>query len=268
MTTEEQATAASGSVPNAFGNALAWKWTRQMPTYVRRSGLPTLLYALRAMANSAGELRFNGDRKPIRIQDIAKAACCREKDGRRYLEAAIRAGVVTVRGERRRGVPTLYVLLVSPWPDWQAAEDYLKSTARAPSKPSAPWSEGDESSGHSGPNQIGPQRPELTDGKENEVRATAARWSSGHSGPNGSGHSGPNNPGDSQETSQELAEVSSQPQVDRPTGQQIDSQENQPRANLPTGQPGTLNRCTDCHIPLIRPAPDSLCFGCRQAHTA
>lgn len=101
MTTEEP-TATSGSVPNAFGNALAWRWSRQMPTALRR-GFLTLLYALRAMANAAGELRFSGDRQPIRIQDIAKAAGASEKDARRYLDAAIHAGVVVVKGERKRG---------------------------------------------------------------------------------------------------------------------------------------------------------------------
>ncbi|MEV5995376.1 FaeA/PapI family transcriptional regulator, partial [Streptomyces sp. NPDC052115] len=154
MSTEEQETRASGSVPHAYGNALAWRWSREMPTALRR-GFLTLLYAMRAMANANGELRFHGDRKPIRIQDIAKAACVREKDARRYLEAATHAGVVGIRGERRRGVATLYVLLLSPAPDWTAAEAHLTATARKPGKASAPWVDTDESSGRGGPNQIG-----------------------------------------------------------------------------------------------------------------
>lgn len=202
MSTDEQDSRTSGSVPNAFGNALSWKWTRQMSPYLRRSGLPLLLCQLRNFASASGEVAFNGDRKPIRITDIAAASCCREKDARRYLEAAMRAGVVQTLGERKRGKATRYVIVVHPFPDWQAAEDYLKSTARDNSKRPPKWSEEtdgpDESSGHSGPNQNGPLRPELTDGTENEVRATPARWSSGHSGPTGSGHSGPNNPGGSQ----------------------------------------------------------------------
>lgn len=247
MSNEEQST--SGSVPNAFGNALAWKWTRQMPTYVRRSGLPTLLYALRAMANAAGELRFNSDRKPIRIQDIAKAACCDEKDARRYMDAAIRAGVVTVRGQRKRGTATLYVLLPSPFPDWQAAEDYLKSTARKPGKRPAAWSPDTESSGDRDRNQFGAPRPELTDGTDSEVRGTAPRWSSGDRARNGSGDRARNNPGVTHDSSHDGAEVVSQPQVDGPTGGQFDHQD-QPRAD-PSPEHAAFARCSLCQQPLL-----------------
>lgn len=240
MSTEEQ-DRASGSVPNAFGNALAWKWTRQMSTFVRRSGLPTLLYALRAMANANGELRFSGDRKPIRIQDIAKAACANEKDARRYMDAAIRAGVVTIRGERKRGVPTLYVLLPSPFPNWPAAEDYLKSTARKPGKRPAAWHEDTESSGDRDPNQFGSPRPELTDGTENEVRVTATHWSSGDRDPNGSGHRDPNNPGVTQELSHDGAEFVFQPQL-------VGAPEDQTEAHEPDPDDHTTWRtCPGCN---------------------
>lgn len=214
----------SGSVPNAFGNALAWKWTRQMPTAVRRSGLPTLLYALRAMANAAGELRF-GDGKAIRIQDIAKAACSDEKDCRRYLEAALRSGVVTVRGERKRGVPTLYVIVVHPFPDWPAAEAYLKSTARKPGKAPAKWQASEESSGDRDPNQFGGPRPELTDGTAEEVRGTAPRMGSGDRAPLGSGDRAPNNPGVTHVSTQDGAEVSFRPQLVGPSGDHPEPQE-------------------------------------------
>lgn len=166
MSNDEQ-DRASGSVPNAFGNALAWKWSREMPTPLRR-GFLTLLYALRAMANASGELRFTGDRQPIRIQDIARAAGASEKDARRYLDAAIRSGAVVVKGERKRGRPTLYVIVPTPWPDWKAAEDYLKSTARKPGKRPAPWSPEPGSSGDRDPNQNGSPRPVW-------VRVTATR---------------------------------------------------------------------------------------------
>lgn len=274
MSNEEQPSAASGSVPNAFGNALAWKWTRQMPASVRRSGLPTLLYALRAMANPAGELRFNGERKPIRIQDIAKAACCDEKDARRYLEAAEKAGVVMVRGERRRGRPTLYIVVPSPWPDWEAAAVHLDVTKRErQGRKAAPWAgQQDEKFRGRSPEleepEFGGPPPELTDGTENEVRGTAPRMSSGDRPPIGSGDRPPNNPGDSQGTSHESAEVSSQPQVDGSTARKIDLHDKQPRADPAADAANSLNRCTECRIPLIRPAPDGLCFGCRKAHTA
>ena len=228
MSSDEQGPA-SGSVPNAFGNALSWRWTRDMSAYLRRSGLPLLLCQLRNFANASGEVAFNGDRKPIRITDIAAASCCREKDARRYLEAAERAGVVRVLGERKRGKATRYAIVPHPFPDWTAAEDYLKSTARDNSKRPPMWAEepetSDGSSGHSGPNQYGPLRPELTGGTGDEVRATPARMGSGHSGPTGSGHSGPNNPGGYPGSSQDGAEVRFQPQVVGPSGDQSESHE-------------------------------------------
>jgi hypothetical protein len=264
LSTDEQDARTSGSVPVAYGNALSWRWTRDMSAYLRRSGLPLLLCQLRNFASASGEVAFSGDRKPIRIQDIAAASCCREKDARRYLEAAIRAGVVQILGERKRGVPTRYVIVVHPFPDWQAAEDYLKSTGRKPGKGAAPWQDDDQSSGHRGPNHIGPPRPELTGGTENEVRATAAPWSSGHRGPTGSGHRGPNNPGVTHDSPQDRAEVVPQPQPSGPTGEQIDHQEHhheRPNAGPPPA--ATAGRCRICQIPLIRPGRD-LCHGCEQ----
>ncbi|MFD7774307.1 hypothetical protein [Streptomyces sp. NPDC059753] len=247
MSTEEQPAATPGSVPNAFGNALAWKWTRQMPTAVRRSGLPTLLYALRAIANAAGELRF-ADRKAIRIQDIAKAACADEKDARRYMDAAIRAGVVGVKGERRRGVSTLYVLILTPFPDWKAAEDYLKSTARKPGKRPAAWQVREESSGDRDPNQFGGQRPELTDGTAEEVRGTAPGMSSGDRAPNGSGDRAPNNPCTSQGLTQDGAGVVFQPQV---VGGSAEKPEPQIHEQHHDEQPADFIRCDRCHRPML-----------------
>jgi hypothetical protein len=201
-----------GSVPNAYGNALAWKWSRSMPAELRRRrGYITLLYTLRAMASASGELRFSGGR-PFRIQDLAAAATIREKDARRYLDASVRAGVVAIVGERRRGTPTLYALVVSPFPDWNAAEAYLRGTDRASGKDAAPW-QGDESSGTRGPNtEFGPPRPEVADSAPEGVRATAAPPGSGRGGPTGSGTRGPNTPGGFHEGVHEGAGVGAQPQ--------------------------------------------------------
>lgn len=246
MSNEEQ-DRASGSVPNAFGNALAWKWSRDMPTALRR-GFLTLLYALRAMANASGELRFYADRQPIRIQDIAKAAGASEKDARRYLDAAIRAGVVAVKGERKRGKPTLYVILPTPWPNWQAAEEHLKSTARKPGKKPAPWSKDAESSGDRDPNRNGSPRPELTAGTEDGVRVTATRMGSGDRDPNGSGDRDPNNPGVHVFT-HDGDEVVSQPQVVGPPGPQ-DQTPHDSDSTADDDTPGwTL--CARCHDPMI-----------------
>ena len=258
MTNEQQDPGhAPGCPPHEFGNALAWKWTREMPTSLK-GGFLTTLYAMRAMASASGQLRFSGDGKPIRIQDIAKASGCREKDARRYLEAAIRAGVVAVIGERRRGVPTLYMLVNCPWPGWEAAAGYLKGTARPrksddeSSGRSGPNS-GDNGSGHSGPNSDGEVRAAVARTDEEEVRATAARMGSGHSGPNGSGHSGPNgsghsgpnNPGSTQELPQEMADVVPQPQ------QRVGARDEDAFPRQQQEKPGTATQ-PGCDTPVVR----------------
>lgn len=279
MSTEQgQDGRAPGSVPNAFGNALAWKWAPAMPTKVRRSIL-TLLYALRAMANANGELRFHGDHKPIRIQDIARAAGADEKDCRRYMRAAIAAGLVSVKGEQKRGKPTLYTLELSPWPDWDAAQDALQTSRRKPGKAAAPWKDDGESSGDRDPNQFGGPRPELTDGTEKEVRGTAPPTSSGDRDPIGSGDRDPNNPGIAMELPQGMAEVGEQPQEScgdlvqndhHSPGQ--DHHDTDPAADTePQPPPTGYTRCA-CGIPLIpRPgrAPRAHCHACEtQERTA
>ncbi|MFJ6905579.1 hypothetical protein [Streptomyces griseoluteus] len=202
-----------GSVPNAFGNAIAWRWSREMPAGLRRrKGFVLLLYTLRAMASASGELRFQGGR-PFRIQDLAAAATIREKDCRRFLEAARLAGLVAVVGQRRRGTPTLYALLVNSHPDWSAAEAYLKGTDRAAGKDAAPWQEPD-GSGTRGPNpELGHPRPELGSEDAEEVRAPAAPTGSGRGGPTGSGTRGPNTPGGFHDGFHEGAGVGGQPQA-------------------------------------------------------
>ncbi|MEW2068451.1 hypothetical protein [Streptomyces sp. NPDC007346] len=237
-----------------FGNALAWRWTREMPRQLK-GGFLTMLYALRSMASASGELRFK-DGKPIRIQDMAKAAGCREQDARRFLDAGVLAGVVGIDGERRRGKATRYALLRTPWPNWQAAADHLKATARSRKESPA-----EQSSGHSGPNLGGeenePQRTELPEERENEVRATEARTGSGHSGLNGSGHSGPNNPGVTQGVTHEMADVVTQPRVDGGGGSS--KAESSPVEERPWG------KCSNsaCDVRLLR-ATSGLCHGCQR----
>ncbi|MFR0351821.1 hypothetical protein [Streptomyces sediminimaris] len=237
MSTEEQATPASGSVPNAYGNALAWKWVPGMPAVLKRAHLHTLLYALRSMANASGELRFHGDRKPMRIKDIARAAGADEKDTRDRLEAAIRAGVV-VAGERRRGRSALYAIVLAPAPDWSAAVAYLEGVKgareearqkRDAGRKAAPWTE--ENGGRSPEletDENGGPPPEPTGGNENGERGTAPRMRTGDRPPNGSGDRPPNNPGGYPWGSQDGAEVSFKPQVVGRTGDQSESHEPNP----------------------------------------
>ena len=239
MSTDEQAPA-SGSVPNAYGNALAWRWVPSMPAALKRSNVHTLLYALRSMASAAGELRF-ADRKPMRIQDIARAAGCDEKDCRDRLEAAIRAGVVRA-GERRRGRSALYVIVPTPVPDWSAAVAYLDAVKaereearkkREANRKAAPWAENKaEENGGRTPEledgENGGPPPELTDGTAQEERGTAPRTRTGDRPPNGSGVRPPNNPGGFPRGSQDGAEVGFQPQVVGPPGDQSESHEPNP----------------------------------------
>ncbi|MER7814056.1 hypothetical protein ABTX79_01465, partial [Streptomyces sp. NPDC096153] len=129
----------SGGVPNAYRNAIFWKWSRTMPRRLRGPFL-TLLYALGTAANPAGVLKFR-DGTVIRIQDIAGATGSDEKDARRYLNAAIAAGVVAVEGERGRGRRAVYVIVLCPSPDWTAAVAVLEVSKPKPKKGQrpAPW---------------------------------------------------------------------------------------------------------------------------------
>ncbi|MFF7313371.1 hypothetical protein [Streptomyces sp. NPDC008137] len=234
MSTEEQAPA-SGSVAHAYGNALVWRWVPSMPAALKRAHVHTLLYALRSMANPAGELRFNGDRKPFRIKDIARAAGADEKDTRDRLEAAIKAGVVRVLGERRRGRTALYCLAMDPCPDWAAAVAYLEGVKglreearlkRKAERKAAPWTE--ENGGRSpelDETENGGPPPELTDGTAGEERGTAPRPRTGDRPPNGSGDRPPNNPGGFPWGSHGRADVGFQPQVVGPPGDQAESHE-------------------------------------------
>ncbi|NGO67849.1 hypothetical protein [Streptomyces boncukensis] len=251
---QQQPERKSGCPPHEFGNALVWRWSKQMPRTLK-GGFLTMLYALRAMVTASGETRFSGDGKPIRIQDIAKAAGCREQDARRYLDAAIRAGVVMTVGERRRGRPTVYRLLLCPRPDWAGAADYLKATAR-PRK----TDEDDGSSGHRGTNSEGGEvqaTEARTDGEE--VRATEARTGSGHKGTNGSGHRGTNNPGVTQERTQEMAGVV--PQPEERAGARAADESTQP-------EEPEARQCPNCKTGrIVRPDRDR-CGGClREAQT-
>lgn len=255
MSTDEQQSPASGSVPHAYGNALAWKWVPAMPAALKRAHVHTLLYALRSMANASGELRFHGDRQPMRIRDIARAAGADEKDARDRLEAARRAGVLRIVGERKRGRSALYVLALTPTPDWSAAVAFLEGAKqlreearqrRQAERKAAPWSE--ENGGRSPeletPENGGPT-PELTDGTDLGERGTAPRTRTGDRPPNGSGDRPPNNPGDTQGITQDGAGVGFQPQVVGGSA----AQQNDPHDDEQL--PPNFIRCERCHDPML-----------------
>ncbi|NUS80745.1 MAG: hypothetical protein HOV70_31685 [Streptomyces sp.] len=249
MSTDEQAPT-SGSVPNAYGNALAWKWVPSMPAALKRAHVHTLLYALRSMASASGELRF-ADRKPMTIKAIARAAGCDERDARDRLDASIKAGVVLVVGERRRGHSALYVILPTPFPDWAAAVAHLETVKeereaarqrREADRKAAPWTE--ENGGRSPELEDGENGgpPPVLEGPERKSeQGTAPRTSSGDRPLNGSGDRPPYIPGVTQEVSQDGAEVSFKPQLVGRSGDQEDA---------PTPDPNdhtTWRTCPGCN---------------------
>ncbi|WP_030659771.1 MULTISPECIES: hypothetical protein [Streptomyces] len=137
---DDQPDHTSGGVPHAYRNALYWRWAKELPRPLR-GGFLTVLYALAAAANTSGVLRMR-DGKPIRVQSVATAACSDLKDVRRWLGAAVAAGVVTTEEAPRPGKPTVYVIVIAPRPDWAAAVAALEAKRRRrPKKDAAPWSE-------------------------------------------------------------------------------------------------------------------------------
>jgi hypothetical protein len=250
LSNEEQ-DRASGSVPNAFGNALAWKWMPNMPASLKRSNLHTLLYTLRTIANADGTLRYRDTKRPFSLQAIAKAAGADPKDARDRLEAAVRAGVVTVVGERRKGCSVLYVLAPIPSPDWAAAVAYLDSVKalreearqkRETGRKAAPW---DAKKGGRSPEletiEKGGPPPELQAPEQKSERGTAPHPSKGDRPPNGWGDRPPYTPGGYPRGSHDGAEVSSQPQVDEASGDQPEAHEPDP------GDHTTWRICPGCN---------------------
>lgn len=272
MTTAAEDPRTPGSVPNSWGNALAWRWVPAMPKGIP-SGFVTLLYALRTMANAAGEVRFR-DGKAIRIKDIAAAAKADEKDARRYLDAAISAGVVSVKGERRRGRSALYVLMLSPFPDWAAAADELAATRRKRAERKAPpWRE-EEGTKNGGGSPVleaeekGGPPPVLDTPEPEEERGTAPRMRTGDRPPFGSGDRPPNNPGIAKELPQEMAGPGEQPQESPGAGRTDFDHSQGQDDHAPAAPNGAPARCPRCTGPMItRPGRD-ICGGCDRRERA
>lgn len=254
VSTDEQESRPGGSVPNAFRNALFWHWVKAMPKALP-AGFVTLLYALASGANPAGQLRFKkGD--PIRLSAITAATRGDEKEVRRYLDAAICAGVVAVEGGRGRGKVTVYVLLVSPMPDWGAAVASLEATRKKRGRRPMPvWP--DEKIRDPDPELHWPENgdpdPELFAESEQEERGPGPRWSSGTGYPEGSGSGTPNNPCVTKEVPHETAEVVAQPQVVAPAVHLkiIPGGGNTEPAEPEAAEPGGFVRCETCHERMV-----------------
>lgn len=240
----------SGSVPHAYRLAIFWRWAAGMPRGIP-AGFIALLYALGTAADPAGKLQFN-DRRKITIKDLAAAIRTDEKDTRRFVNAALAAGVLTVEGERGRGKTPLYVLVVAPRPNWDAALAKLKESKRdrAARKP-PPWQDEDAENG--GPPPVLPEGenggpPPVSDtGDATEERGTAPRTRTGDRPPNGSGDRPPFQPGhtfsspwEPHEGSHGTAEVPEQPPVRAPAREK-------PNINQ---EPGVA-KCRSCHSPIV-----------------
>lgn len=273
--TEQAPDRAAGSVPNAFRNALFWRWAPDMPKGLP-SGFVTLLYAASAAADPAGKLKFR-DGVVIRIKDIAAACKADEKDVRRYVEAALRAGVLSVEGERRRGHRALYALVVHPAPDWNAAVHSIQESKRTRTGRQAPPWQADENGGPppelSTPENGGPP-PVLEDDPDDGERGTAPRMGSGDRPPFGTGDRPPYNPGSTHGVSHGGAEVVSQPQVDGPWADDEIPQEEPPQDDDPADEPPadastadfTTGRCSVCHERMIhRPGRPDIHAHCARA---
>lgn len=243
----EETTPPSGSVPHAFGNALARRWAPDLPRPLT-GGFLCLLYALRTLASADGALRYERDRKGIPITQIAKACRSNEKDTRRYITAAIAAGVVGTIGETGRGRATVYVLLLAPSPNWAAAVAVLSTSRPKPGQEPAPWQEpevqherssghrdpmsGTSGSGHRDPNPTG-----TTSGHRDPMEFGSPR-------PVEFGSPRPDHPGSTHVLPHEMAEVVPQPRdarghEDQSTPAGLDGPAPPALRPLPTLPPGS-----------------------------
>lgn len=239
------------SVPHDYRNALFWRWVPAMPKGLP-SGFVSLLYALGSAADTSGRLRFK-DGTIIRIAAIAAAIRADAKDVRRYMAAAIAAGVVVIDGEAAPGKAIAYAILIAPRPDWGAAEACLQSTKRRRGdRGNLPWK--NAALGGTPPRvDLGGTPPKVEDPEGEGPWGYAPPPTLGVRPPSTLGVRPPYIPGSTQELPQEMAEVGGQPQVgDAPALHKIDSsQEDKPR---PAAVPDDFIRCTRCHKPMIRRA--------------
>ncbi|MEV8245012.1 hypothetical protein AB0R01_14720 [Streptomyces rochei] len=210
---------ASGSVPHTYRLRLAFRWVPGMPRELRRrKAFLFALSTLASLADTAGRSRFNGKNEdqpgqPIRLTQLARAMGTDEKDARRYLAAAIAAGIVTTEQPPRRGRTTVYVLQLPMAPRWEAAlavldagrsdEDTVTHTPPVTEfgGPS-PEPRDTPSSGVGSPN--------LGDAEQTRVRGTVPPWGSGDGSPLGSGDGSPDIPGLSTDLHHEMADVGPQ----------------------------------------------------------
>lgn len=229
---DQQPDRASGGVPHTYRLRMAWRWVPGMPPGLRRrKGFLNALQTLATLADVEGRSRFQDNGQPIRITQLAKAMGSAEKDCRRFLAAAIAAGVLTTEQAPRRGRVTVYVLVVALSPRWDAALAVLTAGGADTEEDTAAVSEfggtslavrtadaGDDTTARG---QFGGSSPELDEARQHpssgdvppnstpvaqdRVRVTGTRCGSGDGYPIGSGDGSPNNPGVPTDTPHEMA---------------------------------------------------------------
>lgn len=277
---DQQPNRASGSVPHTFRLRMAWQWVPRMPVALRRQ--KAFLYAVQtvaAMADTAGRTRWHVEGedtpgRPLRLKELAAAMGSDEKDARRYLTAAIAAGILTAEQAPRRGRTTVYVLLLPPYtPRWEAAlavltaggADTVEDDGHAPADRSG-FGEAspvlDTPAAHASSGDASPNFPPVTASQE---RGTPPRWSSGDGSPSRTGDCPPNKARYYQGTHHEMVSVGPQlrdARGEEPTHERADAPspplDPPSLRSVPTPPPGTgtpRSRVPDGQAPLLLPVP-------------
>lgn len=251
-----------GSVPHKFRQRLFWEWAQQMPRALP-AGFITTLYAMASAADPSGHLRFNKG-KLITIRAVASAARVDVKDARRYVKAAVAAGVVGMPAEQRNGSAILYAILLSPFPDWDAAVAVLEGSKRK-RKHTIDW--------HTEKNQGG-HTPEVPDGDrgghtptvwdDEEPPPDEEPWGThpprgwGDTPPRGWGDTPPRIPGSSMSSSMTVAEVVSQ--ADVPGGPVLATEDFTGGERWGCG----VKRCSRCGSRMADRADRVMCVTCMR----
>ncbi|MFJ4907701.1 hypothetical protein ACIQCR_24700 [Streptomyces sp. NPDC093249] len=271
MDDEQQTRPTGGSVPHAWGNALARQWAPALPRPLLGSFLTTL-YALRVLAAADGRLRYARDGAAVTITQIATAARSDQKDVREYLRAAVAAGVVGITSAAP-GRAVEYALLLCPSPNWDKAAGIVwmaqqvkkeqrtaRAAARAARTESAPTS-GDSAptplestSGDCPPTSQGQTSGDSAPRSIDEGSGDSAPGRVGGQCPEGVGGQCPEHPGGTHVLPHEVAEVVPQPQDVRGRAGEKTTDESEP-------PPRSRYCASGCGQRVIR--PDRLvCAGC------
>ncbi|WP_435969332.1 hypothetical protein [Streptomyces sp. Qhu_M48] len=277
MDDEQQTRPTGGSVPHAWGNALARQWAAQMPRPLT-GGFLTTLYAVRQLASADGRLRYERDGAAITLPQIATASRCDLKDVRVYLTAAVAAGVLAIvedgHGQgRTRGRAVMYALLLSPSPDWERAAGLVwiaqqekkekraaaaarkAAQAAATSGDSAPTSDA-ATSGDSPPTSEGSTSGDSAPRSAEEGWGDSAPTQVGGQSPEGVGAQCPDHPGSTHVLPHDVAEVVPQLQDVRGPASETTIPQQPDKAHH--------RRCAGgCGQPVIR-SGRMLCTGCER----